>query len=249
MKKLILTMAAIIALVGVLFSPMTVMAITTTVITGQVGDTPIVTSVDPNHASTGPIPVTITGDNFIIGQPATVVVSGSDVTVGAVTVVSTTSITTTFIITSAAAQGARNVLVTVAGKTGTGTSVFTVDGWITINAPEGFSLGLMTVGVAKEVASGTPGTSASNYGTWTVTAKDANEVVNKGKMLLNVDPFTPLNNKLKIGSEAVPTLDADTGFSYTAMTTSLPLYASQIVAGGDVAGTYTITITFTSSGS
>ncbi len=253
MKKRIIALGIVLALAAVLVVPMAVSA--DTVVTGDVGQTPTVTGIDPAAGlySASPIAVTITGTGFIQDseEASSVTFSGTGVTAVITDVVSATSITAGVTITAGALQGARDVSVTVAGKTGTSaTALFTVTSYITVNAPANFSLGLMTVGVAKEVASGTPGTSASNYSTWTVTAKDANVTPStKGYMLLNVSPFTPLTNKLLIGKATGPTAVADTGFSYDANATSLPLYASQTVAVGDSAGTYTITITFTSSGS
>jgi len=149
LKKRILALLAIVVLLSALVAPMAVLADDTGV-TGQVGVAPTVTSCSPNHGdhTQGAIAVTITGTDFIqdTTEADLVTVSGNGVTVGAITVVDTTSITTTFTIDATAAQGARNVLVTVAGVTGTGTGKFTVDLYITVGAPTGIGLGLMTAG-------------------------------------------------------------------------------------------------------
>jgi hypothetical protein len=232
-------------------APMAALAAGTTGVTAQVAVQPTVTSCSASHGAhpDGVISITISGNNFIQDSvPADgVSVSGSGVTVGAFTVVSTTEITTTFTIDATAAQGARNVLVTLAGQTGTGTGVFTVDYYITVNAPSAVSLGLMTVGVAKEVSSSSAGTVESNYTSWAVTAKDANQSTGSGHMLKT--GAVALTNKLYIGSATAPTTTADTGFDYTSNPATLPFFAKQTVLAGDEAGSYAVTVEFTGNGS
>lgn len=86
---------------------------------------PTLTSVSPTTGVQGTtVAVTLTGTNFVSG--ATVAVSGSNVTVSNVTVVSATSITADFAVGSSAALGDRNVTVTTAGGT-TAAKTFTVN--------------------------------------------------------------------------------------------------------------------------
>ncbi|MEX1113130.1 MAG: IPT/TIG domain-containing protein [Patescibacteria group bacterium] len=87
--------------------------------------TPTLTSVSPNSGVQGnTVSVTLTGTNFVAG--ATVAVSGSNVTVTDVSVVSATSITANFVIATTAAAGARTVTVTTSGGT-SGTQTFTIN--------------------------------------------------------------------------------------------------------------------------
>jgi len=248
MKKRILTLGIVLALVALLVAPMAVAA-DDTVVTADVAETPTVASVAPPNAGVGTNAVTITGTNFIVGEPATVVVSGAGVSVGAVTVASTTSITTTFIIAADAAAGARDVSVTVGGKTGTGTGNFTVNGYITVTAPTtGADLGLMTAGATK-TAQITGGTVASNWATWSVSAIDAKTTA-KGYMNTAANGSgTSLAAKFQISKTAGSYTDADGALSYTGNPTTLPFYISQVVAADAPAGSYQITITFTGSGS
>lgn len=86
---------------------------------------PTLTSIGPTSGVQGnTVSVTLTGTNFVSG--ATVAVSGSNVTVSNVTVVSATSITADFVIASTAAAGARNVTVTTSGGT-SGAQTFTIN--------------------------------------------------------------------------------------------------------------------------
>ncbi len=248
MKKRILSLAMVLALLLAMVLPTAALA--GTEVTGDVPVAPTVTSCNVTSAAhsdgtEGAISVAITGDNFIQDSTSAdaVSVNGTGVAVSNITVVNTTTITATFTIAYNAPQGLRKVSVTVAGRAGTG-DIFTVSYYITVAAPSTASLGLMTVGVAKEASSSTNGTVESNYNTWTVTAKDANvDAGTKGHMLKSTDK---LFNPLKIGSTTGPTADADTGFNYDAVATVLPFYAKQTVDANDVAGSYTITITFTS---
>lgn len=71
------------------------------------------------------VAVTLTGTNFVAGA-TTVAVSGSNVTVSNVDVVSATSLTADFAVGSSAALGSRTVTVTTAGGT-SGTQSFTIN--------------------------------------------------------------------------------------------------------------------------
>ncbi len=86
---------------------------------------PTQSAVSPNSGAVGTTvtPVTITGTNFL--APATVSVSGTGITVGAVSVNSPTLITTSFTIDPAAIVGNRNVTVTTVGGT-SGAQTFTI---------------------------------------------------------------------------------------------------------------------------
>jgi hypothetical protein len=207
-----------------------------------------VTSVSPDHAGTGTTSVTITGTNFN-DTTAIVTVNGSGVTVGAVTVDSPTQITTSFTIASNALQGPRDVSVEVFGKTGTGTAVFTVDSYLTVTAPSAINLGYMTAGATKTGSSGTAGTVASNYATWSVNAIDAKGTAT-GYMNTQADGSgTSLAAMFQIGKESGTYNYADAQLGYSGAPTSLPFYVSQAVASNAAAGNYQITITFTGSGS
>lgn len=88
--------------------------------------TPTLSSVSPSSGVQGTtVSVTLTGTHFLTGA-TTVAVSGADVTVSNVNVVSTTSLTADFAISSSAALGARTVTVTTSGGT-SGTESFTVN--------------------------------------------------------------------------------------------------------------------------
>ncbi len=88
---------------------------------------PTLGSVTPNAGLRGTaVPVTLTGSNFTT-TGTTVAVSGTGVTVGAITVVNSTTITTTLTSSATAAIGARNVTVTTPGGT-SGAVTFTIQG-------------------------------------------------------------------------------------------------------------------------
>ncbi|MFY9586568.1 MAG: hypothetical protein WAT66_03820 [Actinomycetota bacterium] len=94
------------------------------------GATPTVTSADPDHVGPGAtaVVVELTGTSFANG--ATVVVSGTGVTVGAVDVIDASHIEVPLTVATTAAAGARNVTVTnTDGQSGTCT------GCLTITAP------------------------------------------------------------------------------------------------------------------
>ena len=134
---------------------------------------PTVTSISPNSGNPGATltGVQIGGTNFQAG--ATVSFSGTGVTATNVNVVSSTNITANVTIAANAAAGARNVIVTQGGKTGTGTGLFTVNAFITVTAPSAINLGLMTAGATTTGFSTTPGTVSTNAASWQVTAMDA----------------------------------------------------------------------------
>jgi hypothetical protein len=255
LKKL-LAIGAVMALVGVMAAPMAALA-ADTVVTGTVAEKPTITSVltttgGYDHAGAGTIPVTITGTNFVMAQPATVAIAtgaGTAVTVGAVTVASVTSITTTFIIAVDSAASARAVTVTVAGKTSTEIVNFTVDGSITVVAPTGGSLGYLTAGATK-TATLTAGTVTTNSAVWQVSAVDA-KLAAIGYMNTQADGNgTSLSQKFQMSKTTGGYLDADQPITYdeTSDTSkTLPLSISQTVATDAPAGTYQITITFAGS--
>jgi hypothetical protein len=210
---------------------------------------PTVTDVSPASGGTGAIPVTITGTRF--DGPAVVSVSGAGVVVGSVVVTSNTTITATFIVAVDAAPTTRDVSVTVGAETGSAIGAFTVIGSITVEAPTGGSLSYMTAG-ATRLATLTPGTVTTNYGTWQVSAVDS-KVTKKGYMTTGPDGSgNSLAAPFQISKTAGGYADASTALVYDQTTDSgkiLPLSVSQDVAADAAAGSYQITITFTASGS
>jgi len=103
--------------------------VTTTSVTFTVvaPGTPTLTAIAPNSGSRSggtPVPVTLTGTNFVTGASVNVP-TGSGITVSGVTVVSPTQITATFAIVGRATLAADNVTVTSGGVT-TGPVTFTV---------------------------------------------------------------------------------------------------------------------------
>jgi hypothetical protein len=91
--------------------------------------TPTLVSVSLNTGVRGtPVPVTLTGSNFIANE-TTVAVSGTGVTVNSANVTSTTTLSATFTIAANASLGVDSVTVTVAGAAAASNSVpFTVQG-------------------------------------------------------------------------------------------------------------------------
>ncbi len=249
MKKA-LTVGIALALIGVW--SMSFSASADTVVTAQVGQAPTVTGCNPNTVNADGLThsLVITGTLFIQDTTNATAVSfnGTGITVNSFVVDSDTQITANVTVAHSAttSAGPRSISVTVVGYTGTGDNLVTVNGFIEIGAPSGIDLGLMTKDVAKEVSSSAAGSVVSNYGTWTVTAKDANIGTGKGQMLRTSDS-APLTQKLLIGEATGPTNTADSGFSYGVKSTSLPFFAKQTVVAGDQPGNYTITITFTST--
>jgi hypothetical protein len=250
MKKLILTLAAIMALVGVMISPMTVMALDTTTIIGGVA-IPTVTSIAPNSGVKGNTYTLVAiGGTYLTGASA-VTFSGTDVTANTISVTSDTAITVTVLVGASAAIGARDVLVTTPGGTGTLTGGFTVvAGSITVNAPTGFSLGNMVRGttVTGTAAAGSVVTDNPN---WQVTALDST-TANPNKGYMTKAGTTPLIAKFQISRLSTTTglANADTGITYDQTDNAdkvLPFYVSQVINAAEAAGSYSITITFTGS--
>jgi len=89
---------------------------------------PTLTGITPNAGmrGEGPIAVTLTGTNFVIGGTTVAVSGGADMFVDDVVVTSTTQLTANFFVHGAAATGARNVTVTTGGGT-SGAQTFTVN--------------------------------------------------------------------------------------------------------------------------
>ncbi len=94
----------------------------------QANPVPALSSISPNNGTAGStITVTLTGTNFARSAGATsVFVSGSGITVSAITVSNQTSLTASFAISAGAATGARNVTIQTADGT-SGAVTFTVN--------------------------------------------------------------------------------------------------------------------------
>jgi hypothetical protein len=218
MKKLILTLAAIMALVGVMISPMTVMALDTTTIIGGVA-IPTVTSIAPNSGVKGNTYTLVAiGGTYLTGASA-VTFSGTDVTANTISVTSDTAITVTVLVGASAAIGARDVLVTTPGGTGTLTGGFTVvAGSITVNAP-----------TALDSTTANPNTGyMTKAGTTPLIAKFQISRLSTTTGLANADTgitYDQTDNADKV----------------------LPFYVSQVINAAEAAGSYSITITFTGS--
>lgn len=249
MKRKILSLAMVLAMLVLVAAPMAVSAAGTTDVTGTVAAGPTVTSVTPNSGNVSTAPtVTIVGTNFVTGQ-TTVQVIGGGITPGAATVSGTTNITCVFTIAAGAAAGPRNVYVTVAGKQSLEVVTFTVNSFITVNAPSAIALGYMTVGQTKTGTSATAGTVATNYATWQVNALDAKTTA-KGYMNTLADGTgTSLADKFQLGRVLGIYTDADVTLNYPSQPATLPFFVSQYVTANATAGSYQITITFTGSGS
>lgn len=121
----------------------------------------------------------------------------------------------------------------------TGDVPFTID----VTAPS--DIDFVTFSDGENSASSTDGTVVCNGTTWSVEAKD---LTNGGYMK---DGATPLGAKMTICDTSGGTyVDADTGITYSGEPTTLELYVKQTVdLATDPVGSYSITITFTGSGS
>jgi hypothetical protein len=127
----------------------------------------------------------------------------------------------------------------MAALAGTTTSVSgTLGATITVSAPSGITFSTFVVGINNANSiNGTVSTTGAT--TWHVTAADS---TNAGFMKKG---STPLTDELTICDTSGGTFVlAHTGITYSSPTT-LALYAKQVVVGGDMAGTYSTTITFT----
>jgi large repetitive protein len=243
MKRVIFT-GLLLAMALVLAAPVAAMADTTT-ISFQVGSPPTVTNVSANNGDAGTAPsVTITGTEFVVGQAATVAISGTKVTASSVTVTSNTTITATFTIESDAAAGARDVRVSQLGQDSAwATGAFTVNAFITVNSPDTIDLGYLTAGLTKTGSVALTGLVATNAATWSVEVKDQ---ANGG--FLKAGSTALGTGKFQIDKAAGPYVDSDTGFSYTQLDGVSPtLYYSQAVPASPTAGSYSIVLTFTGS--
>lgn len=260
MKKKILALVGIVALLSVLVMPTAVLADTTGV-TGQVAETPTVESVTPSSVTpnsagvSADTEVTIVGTNFVVGLEAQTTITFTDttgITASDLAVVDATHITATFATATLADAGARNVYVTVAGKTSTDEVTFTVVAFITVGAPSAIDLGYMTAGTTVTGTSTAAGTVVSNYATdWSVAAIDekVGDPVATGYMTIDGTGGTKLAEKFEMNNTEGDYTDADVALNYTTKPATLPFYVSQVVAADATAGAYTITITFTGSGS
>lgn len=146
---------------------------------------PTVTSASPTSMTqgAGPTTVTITGANFVSG--ATVAFSGTGITTGAVTFVSSTQLTVPVTVAANAATGARNVTVTNPDtQTGTGTGVFTVNAapapTVTSTSPNAMTQGTgpttVTVTGTNFLAGATVSFNDANITTGTVTVVNATTI-------------------------------------------------------------------------
>ena len=132
-----------------------------------------------------------------------------------------------------------------------------------LTAPSPFGLGIG--GVAGSFALGTntgssaaPGSVVTNAKSWTLTVADA-KTLTKGYMTSGGDVVaSELTNAILVGTTAgtvdvitAPTsvyqtaLQAAAGYGAPGNTYSIPLFAKQVVAPGDVNGSYSITLTYT----
>ena len=244
MKKKILVLGMVVALLSVLVVPMAALAdADTTNVTGTVADTPTISELSPNSGLVSTMEtVAITGTNFVDGE-TTVNIDGEDVSPSAVTFNSATDIDCDFTIGADAASGVRNVTVTVGGKTSTSLS-FTVTAFITVTAPNTIVLGYMTADGTATGSNEENGSVATNSATWTVTAADETTL---GYMK---DEEVSLDAKMDIGRTGAVPVTAEVGFDYTQATDvdkDLPFFVSQDISSDETAGSYSITITFTGS--
>lgn len=140
MKKRILSLAMVLALVAVLVVPTAVFAGDVTV-TGEVPAIPTVTSVTvPNAFVNTTTTVTIAGTNFVDGQTTVSLTGDAGISAGSVTFGTSTSITCPLTIAGTAVAGARNVYVTVYGNISLETVTFTAVDYQTLTVPGPFSI-------------------------------------------------------------------------------------------------------------
>ena len=241
MKRRILTLGIVLALLVALI-PASVAMAQGTEVTAEIVGAPVVDSITPNSGIPDPsttvvVAVTIAGSNF--AADATVTVEAPGVGVDSITVVSATEITADFTLAIGAESGPRDVTVSQTGGDDTLTDGFLVASYYTINAPASIPLGVLTVGVAVEGTN--TGTIVTNDAAWTVTAQDTTTL---GYMK---DNGNSLFNELLIGKATSPAILASVGFTYTEADVSLPFYVSQTADVTDAPGIYSITITFTGS--
>jgi len=256
MKKRMLSLLIALVLMVALV-PGTAVLADTTAVTGTVAAVPTLTSVTANTGAENTAPsIVFVGTGFVDGETTVSFTGTEGITAGTPTGVTGTGLTCVFTIADEALSGARNVYVTVAGKTSVEVVTFTVDGYMTVTAPDtGMALGYLTAGEITAAAI-TGGTVASNWeNAWSVLASDLSGVnsktTNLGQMNTLVDGTgTVLANifNISLTSTTVGLTSSATGITYTPKPTTLPFYVSQDVAAAAVAGAYTITISFIGSG-
>ncbi len=249
MKKRILALFAIVVLLSALVAPMAVLA--DVVVTGDV-EVPTVTSIDPVSGVQGNTYTGVAITGTYLTDATAVTFSTSGVTASAINVTSPTAMTVTVAITAGATVETGDVSVTTPGGTGTLTGGFTVvESSITVTAPNGIALGDMVKETTTTGTADPAGSVTTNAQNWQVTALDSTTVSpNQGHMTKSgpvalIAPF-----QISRLSTTTGLADAVTGITYDQDTNTdkfLPFYVSQAVASGDVAGSYTITITFTGS--
>jgi len=252
LKKKLLTLGIVFALLAALVIPASVaMAGGTTQTGGTVATVPEVDTVTPPTGTIDTTPtVVIAGTGFIQAteEASDVSFSGTGITVTEFNVDSPIQITAVLDIAANAPAGAGDVSVTVGGVVGTGTNVFTIAESFTLEAPSPINLLLMTVGIDNPGESFEDGTVVTNIvASWEVIVTDE-KAAEKGYM--NTDPSgsgTSLGVPFTISEAGVVYTSAVTGITYSGDPVTLPFYIKQAVAAEDLAGAYTITLTFTGS--
>ena len=135
----------------------------------------------------------------------------------------------------------------MAGDTGTTGITGDVPSTVEITAPSGITLASLVPSTTVTGTSGTAGTVNCNEASWTVTALDSTGSL-AGYMLETTsgDKLSSLAAEFQISLDGGLTLaDASTGITYTSSPETLPLDVSQVVPADAIAGSYSITITFT----
>jgi len=245
----------VVALLAALVVPMAALA-ETTAVTGTVAATPVITSLSPDNGDPGrtATSTTITGSGFEDTGDTVVTMEGPGLIITNSLYVDATTITFDLEIAAGATAtaGTRDVTVTQAGQSGTGTDKFTVNLVTSISAPAGFDIGYMDPTASPATGTSGEGSVTTNAESWTVTALEStNTVDNVGKMTIGADGADPLTSKFQISKTSVSSglqNADDPGLSYgNSDGLTLKVYCSQAidVIATDVAGAYTITITYT----
>jgi hypothetical protein len=248
MKRTILTLAAIMALVGVLVAPMAVMGADTTEITGTTA-APDLTTIDPTSGVRGNTYTLVSISGTDLTGASSVTLTGAAATITAteiVVAVGGLSLTCTIAIPAdAPVIPVRDVVVVTPDGTDTIPIAFTVeDSSFAMSAPADFSLDDMSRTVANiaQSAGGTVTTTAQN---WQITATG---FASNGGYMYNAIALSSPTAKFQIGKNGTDWTYADGTLNYDeADTPSFPFWVQQIIDSNDPAGTYTITITFTGS--
>ena len=110
---------------------------------------------------------------------------------------------------------------------------------IDVTAPSDINLGTMALG-DNLACSATPGTVTCNAEHWQVTAEDE-KISNTGYMTSGANV---LANKFQLSETGSVYANADAGITYDGNPETLPLCVKQEVTSDDLAGFYSITITF-----